>query len=389
MLKHHPQVHLGAQAAPHRHGPRRGRRHRLPRRDAGARRRHAGRLRRPVHRRLRRDRRRGPRRATPIGADTVAQQALLDRSVVDRRGCGRRGRRRRRPTSWAWGRSSAPTATAIGGDGPPALAGSWIDGSRAQPLPASSRDAHRPSRDEVAIDRASADDRGAGGRWQRRWCGCRQSVEARIVGLVDARRRGRLRWRSASPPSSSTRRNDTSPAGPMLVSQRDRGRRRRRDPRRARASGSCRSCPTVPRRSSGTDLTDEATEGISADFLDFFETFLLAFAGIALLGRGVQHLQHVLDHAWRSGPASRRCCAPSARPRGSSSHRVALEAVIVGVVASAIGVVAGLGLASGLAAVLGAVGFGIPPRRMSLDGATVAVSLGVGVVVTRARRRDT
>ena len=59
-----------------------------------------------------------------------------------------------------------------------------------------------------------------------------------------------------------------------------------------------------------------------------------------------------------------------------------IEALIVGIVASGIGLVAGIGLANGLNALLDAVGFGIPTSALSLDQGTVIASFVVGIAVT-------
>ncbi len=58
------------------------------------------------------------------------------------------------------------------------------------------------------------------------------------------------------------------------------------------------------------------------------------------------------------------------------------EALLIGVIASGLGIAAGLGVAAGLGALFDAIGAGIPRTGMSLEGRTIAVSLGVGVGVS-------
>ena len=58
------------------------------------------------------------------------------------------------------------------------------------------------------------------------------------------------------------------------------------------------------------------------------------------------------------------------------------EALLVGLVASAIGLIAGLGLAYGLEAFLNAVGGQLPPFDKPLSVATILIGMGVGVGVT-------
>ena len=311
-----------------------------------------------------------------IGADTVAQQALLDRSVVADVAAVD-GVAAAVPYLVGVGQIVGADGAAIGGDGPPALAGSWIEDPELNPYGiVEGRAPAEPG--EVAIDRASAEIGGleVGGSVVVRMPA---SVEARIVGPRRARRGADFGGVSFAAFILDEAQRHLA-GGADVVSQvivaADDG--------VTQDELVQRLLPIVPDGAeavSGTDLTDEATEGISADFLDFFETFLLAFAGIALLVAGFS-----IYNTFSITLAQRSRESALLRALGSSSGQllasVALEAVIVGVVASAIGVVAGLGLAAGLAAVLGAVGFGIPTAAMSLDGATVAVSLGVGVVVT-------
>ena len=61
---------------------------------------------------------------------------------------------------------------------------------------------------------------------------------------------------------------------------------------------------------------------------------------------------------------------------------VAGEALILGLIASALGLLGGLGFAKLLGALFDAAGFGIPLAGMELAPRTIAVSLGVGVGVT-------
>jgi putative ABC transport system permease protein len=59
-----------------------------------------------------------------------------------------------------------------------------------------------------------------------------------------------------------------------------------------------------------------------------------------------------------------------------------IESLIVGIVASGIGMLAGIGLANGLDALLDSLGFGIPTSTLGLDRNTVLASMIVGVGVT-------
>ena len=59
-----------------------------------------------------------------------------------------------------------------------------------------------------------------------------------------------------------------------------------------------------------------------------------------------------------------------------------LEAVLLGVAASAIGVGLGMGVAKGLTMLMDAVGFSLPSTSLQLEGRTILVSLLVGTLVT-------
>ena len=59
-----------------------------------------------------------------------------------------------------------------------------------------------------------------------------------------------------------------------------------------------------------------------------------------------------------------------------------LEAVLLGVAASAIGIGLGMGVAKGLTMLMDAVGFSLPSTSLQLEGRTILVSLLVGTLVT-------
>ncbi len=68
--------------------------------------------------------------------------------------------------------------------------------------------------------------------------------------------------------------------------------------------------------------------------------------------------------------------------RGQLVAAVTGEALLVGSVASVLGIGAGLGFAAGLGALFDAAGFGIPRSGMTLEPRTIAISLVVGIGVT-------
>ncbi|GIU90126.1 MAG: ABC transporter substrate-binding protein [Acidimicrobiia bacterium] len=131
----------------------------------------------------------------------------------------------------------------------------------------------------------------------------------------------------------------------------------------------------------GSQLTDDQLDSLGADFLDAFRTFLVVFAGVALLvGAFSIHNTFSILVAQRAGE--------SALLRGIGATRrqvlgwVVAEAAVVGVVASVAGLVAGLGLASGLKGLFDAFGFALPAGGLVFEASTAVVCLVVGTGVT-------
>jgi putative ABC transport system permease protein len=131
----------------------------------------------------------------------------------------------------------------------------------------------------------------------------------------------------------------------------------------------------------GTALTAEWEENLESDFLGFFETFLVVFAGIALVVATFS-----IYNTFSIVVAQRTRESALLRALGASRRQVlasvVAEAVVVGLVASGVGIVAGLGLASGLGALMDAIGMSLPSSSIGLNGGIVATSLIVGLVAT-------
>lgn len=117
--------------------------------------------------------------------------------------------------------------------------------------------------------------------------------------------------------------------------------------------------------------------------LKFINYFLLAFGSIALLvGTFIIYNTFSMLVAQRLRElALLRAIGAS---RGQISRSVVGESLIVGLIGSALGLAAGVGLAFGLSGVLNAFKLGLPTGTMQLEPRTVLVALGVGVVVTVA-----
>jgi putative ABC transport system permease protein len=116
-------------------------------------------------------------------------------------------------------------------------------------------------------------------------------------------------------------------------------------------------------------------------FISFLRGFLLAFAGIALFVGSF-----VIANSLSITIAQRTREFATVRTIGGSRRQVlasiVIEALATGVIASVIGIAAGVALARGLFSLFDAVGFTLPNSGLIFQARTVVVSLLVGVLVT-------
>ena len=117
------------------------------------------------------------------------------------------------------------------------------------------------------------------------------------------------------------------------------------------------------------------------EFIGFLRTFLLVFAGIALFVGSF-----VIANSLSITIAQRTREFATIRTLGGSRRQVlvsiVIEALVVGTVASLIGLFCGLLLAKGLFALFEAVGFTLPNQGLLLEPRTIVVALLVGILVT-------
>jgi putative ABC transport system permease protein len=128
------------------------------------------------------------------------------------------------------------------------------------------------------------------------------------------------------------------------------------------------------------DVSDEQSDAIQ-EGLGFFSTFLLVFAGIALFVGAF-----LIFNTFSITVAQRTREFALLRALGASGRQVmtsvVIEALIVGIVAAAVGLGAGLLIAMGLNAMLEAFGIDLPQASLQLQVRTIIVSLILGVVTT-------
>lgn len=131
---------------------------------------------------------------------------------------------------------------------------------------------------------------------------------------------------------------------------------------------------------SGAAITKENQDDISAS-LGFITTFLLIFAGIALfVGSFIIYNTFSIIVVQRSREMALLRAIGAGRRQVLGS--VMLEAVIVGLLASAVGVGAGIALAFGLKAAFAGLGLDLPASGAVVKSGTIIVSMIVGTVIT-------
>ncbi len=138
--------------------------------------------------------------------------------------------------------------------------------------------------------------------------------------------------------------------------------------------------PSSVKVQSGSEQASDDSEEVS-EFTSFIRYFLLAFGGIALFVGAF-----VIFNTLSITVAQRTREFATLRMIGASRRQVLgaviLEALVIGVLASVIGLFLGFGLARGLNALFDALGLGLPTTAMVYATRTFVASLLVGVVVT-------
>jgi putative ABC transport system permease protein len=130
----------------------------------------------------------------------------------------------------------------------------------------------------------------------------------------------------------------------------------------------------------GQEATEENQDAIE-EGLSFFNQFMLVFAIVALLVGGF-----IIFNTFFITVAQRTRENALLRALGATRKQVLVavlvEALAVGVIASALGLLAGVPLAAGLKALLAAFGFDIPAGGVVFTATTAIISFSAGVIVT-------
>ena len=138
--------------------------------------------------------------------------------------------------------------------------------------------------------------------------------------------------------------------------------------------------PPDARATTGAEEAQEQQDEVS-EFTSFFRYFLLAFAAIALFVGSF-----VIFNTLSITVAQRTREFATVRTLGGSRRQilgsVILEALVIGVIASVIGLFTGLLLAEGLQALFRGLGLDLPQAGTVFATRTIVVSLLVGVLIT-------
>ncbi|QGU03167.1 ABC transporter permease YtrF precursor [Corynebacterium kalinowskii] len=130
----------------------------------------------------------------------------------------------------------------------------------------------------------------------------------------------------------------------------------------------------------GTALAEKANKEIK-DSLAFMNYFLWAFAAIALLVGSF-----IISNTFSMIISQRLKEFALLRSLGASRSQittaVVFEAAIVGLIGSALGILAGMGITKAIYAVMEAQDLGMPDAGLSLDTASIVAPIVVGVLVT-------
>lgn len=130
----------------------------------------------------------------------------------------------------------------------------------------------------------------------------------------------------------------------------------------------------------GDESVQENTDMISGQFLSLFTTFLLVFSGVALLVATFSiHNTFAIVVAQRARENALLRALGAARRQIAAATLV--EATAVAVVASAAGLAGGIGIAAGLQALFPVIGFPFPEGDLVIGPLSMLLPLAVGIVV--------
>ncbi|CAM5646917.1 ABC transporter permease OS=Streptomyces alboniger OX=132473 GN=CP975_14205 PE=3 SV=1 [Streptomyces alboniger] len=264
----------------------------------------------------------------------------------------------------------------IGGKGPPTLAGNWITDPELNPYRLAEGRAPEKS-GEVVVNRGTAD-RGALKIGDTTTLRTPDPVEVTIVGLATfggedgmaqvtftgMTRADAEKYLTARPGQAASIKVRAGPG----VSQQE------------LVDSLTSVLPEGVEAITGQESAEENTDMISSQFLTVFTAFLLVFSGVALLVATFS-----IHNTFAIVVAQRTRENALLRALGASRRQVTavtlVEASAVAVIASAVGLAGGVGIAAGLQALFPAIGFPFPEGDLVISSLSMVLPLAVGIVV--------
>ncbi len=316
------------------------------------------------------------RNATKYGSDDMVERGRLDGGLVAEL-AQLDGVAVAAPSIEGFAQIVGSDGDPIGGNGPPTLAGNWIDDPRLNPYQVVEGRAPAAA-GEVVIDRRSArlGELEVGDHTTLR---TPDPLDVEIVGIAKFGSVDGVAGASFVAFTNDQAR-DVLVGGADEVSSillmGDDG----ISPEQLRSTVAS-ALPSEAEALTGDEIIAETQDDIEADFLGFFETFLLMFAGVALLVAtfSIHNTFSILVAQRTRESALVRAIGAS---RGQVLRSICAEGLAVGVVASGIGLGAGIGLGYGLRALIESFGVELPNAGLVVTTSTIVAALVVGIVVT-------
>ncbi|MGR3874412.1 ABC transporter permease [Streptomyces graminifolii] len=265
---------------------------------------------------------------------------------------------------------------AIGGKGPPTLAGNWITDPELNPYRLA--EGRTPARTgEVVVNRGAAD-KGHLQIGDTTTLRTPDPVKVTIVGLATfGGEDGMAQVTFTGMTQADAEKYLTAKPGEASTIQ------VRAGPGVSQQTLVDRLTPVLPKgveAITGQQSAQEDTDMISSQFLTIFTTFLLVFSGIALLVATFS-----IHNTFAIVIAQRTRENALLRALGASRRQVTAatvtEASIVALVASAAGLAGGIGIAAGLKILFPAIGFPFPGGDLVISPLSMTLPLAVGIVV--------
>jgi putative ABC transport system permease protein len=307
---------------------------------------------------------------------STQERALIDRSLVERIAAVD-GVVAVEPSIEGYGQLLGRDGTALGGNGPPRLAGNWIGDPVLNPYRLVAGRAPRAA-GEVVINRGAAK-QGSLSVGDTTTVQTPEPVRVRIVGIAtfgSADGLGQTTY-AAFTLADAQRYITKKPGEVSSIAV-------RAAPDVSQDELVRRIEPLLPagvEALTGAEATQQMTDDIGAEFLDVFRTLLVVFAGIALLVAtfSIYNTFSILVAQRTRESALLRAVGAS---RGQVLGLVVIEAALVGTLASVTGFVGGLGVAGLLKGLFDSFGFALPASGLVVTAGAALISVVAGIVAT-------